>query len=60
MVFIVKKLDRKTYQVKNKFNGAVKAVRTSYAAAQEVANDLNRQQASTGAEYVSSPRSPAE
>lgn len=52
MIFVVKKIGKKTYHVKNKFNGVVKAERSSYAAAQEVANELNRRQKSEGAEFV--------
>lgn len=52
MVFVVKKIDKKTYHVKNKFSGVVKAERSSYSAAQGIANDLNRQQQSAGAEFV--------
>lgn len=52
MIFVVKKIDKKTYHVKNKFSGVVKAERSSYSAAQEVANDLNRRQQVEGAEFV--------
>lgn len=44
MVYVIRKVDKKTYQVRNKFSGVVKAVRPSYAEAQRVANDLNRDQ----------------
>lgn len=53
---MVKKVDKKTYHVKNKFSGAVKAARSSYSAAQEVANDLNRRQRVEGAEFVHAGR----
>lgn len=58
MVFIVKKVGKKSYEIRNKFSGVVKATRSSYSAAQDVANDLNRRQRSEGAEFVtvSAPR----
>lgn len=58
MVFIVKKVGKGSYEVRNKFSGVVKATRSSYSAAQEVANDLNRRQQRAGAEFVhvSEPR----
>jgi hypothetical protein len=52
MVFEVKKVDKKTYQVRNKFSGVVRATRSSYRDAQEVANDLNRSQRVEGAEFA--------
>lgn len=52
MVFVVKKAGKKTYEVRNKFSGVVRATRSSYREAQEVANDLNRSQRSQGAEFA--------
>jgi hypothetical protein len=52
LIFIIKKVDRKTYHVKNKFSGVVRAERSSYSAAQTVANELNRAQSRAGAEYA--------
>lgn len=52
MVFQIKKAGKKTYLVKNKFTGVVRAERSSYAAAQVVANELNRSQAREGATYA--------
>lgn len=52
MVFEVKKVDKKTYEVRNKFSGVVRATRTSYRDAQDVANDLNRSQRVEGAEFA--------
>lgn len=52
MVFEVKKVDKKTYEVRNKFSGVSRATRSSYREAQEVANDLNRRQRFEGAEFA--------
>ena len=52
MVFVIVKVDKKTYQVRNKFSGVVRATRSTYRDAQEVANDLNRRQRQDGAEFM--------
>ena len=59
MVFVIKKVDKRTYEVKNKFTDVVRATRSSYRDAQEVANDLNRRQSAEGAEFVRVRSTPA-
>lgn len=53
MVFVVKKVNKKTYLVRNKFSGASRGERSSYAEAQALATELNKQQRFVGAEFAS-------
>lgn len=52
MVFVVRKVGKRSYVVKNKFTGGTRAERTSHAEAQRVADRLNRLQERAGASYA--------
>lgn len=52
MVFVVKKVNKKTYAVCHRFSGVTKAERSSHAAAERIAAALNKQQAQAGAAFA--------
>jgi hypothetical protein len=52
MVFVVQKVGRKTYLVRNKFSGVTRAERSSHSEAQRLAHQLNRRQEIVGAEQA--------
>jgi hypothetical protein len=52
MVFFVKKVNRKTYQGRNRLTRTTAAERRSYVEAQRLAVRLNRWQAHVGAHYA--------